>query len=112
VSVSSSLSIENLQVSPSPTSGRISNAVVVESTPQKEEESSEDEVMKVSSVTGSVTSGKDIQYEMATARLKREIEEGLKRERELYQEGRLKSIRSDEVIFFSIITILPKDACF
>lgn len=38
------------------------------------------------------SNGKDIQYEMATARLKREIEENYSRERELFQEGRLKSL--------------------
>jgi len=42
-------------------------------------------------------SPKDIQYEMATARLKREIEESLMRERELYREGRLKNISVSEV---------------
>jgi len=37
---------------------------------------------------------KDIQYEMATARLKKEIEETINREKELHKEGRLKSLNS------------------
>lgn len=41
-------------------------------------------------------SSKDLQYEMATARLKREIEENLRRERELFREGRLKSLPAPE----------------
>jgi len=56
----------------------------------------------VTVVSGSSGSNKDIQYEMAAARLKREIEEGLKRERELYEEGRLKTLRTDEVTYFTL----------
>ncbi|ODN00711.1 hypothetical protein Ocin01_05969 [Orchesella cincta] len=40
-------------------------------------------------------SGKDLQYEMATARFKREIEENMKREKELVLEGRLKKGESE-----------------
>lgn len=45
---------------------------------------------------GGSSGQKDLQYEMATARLKREMEENLMRERELFQEGRLKSLSAPE----------------
>jgi hypothetical protein len=46
--------------------------------------------------TGKSSGPKDIQYEMATARLAREIEENNMRERELFREGRLKSLSVQE----------------